>query len=575
MRIDHLSVKNYRTLAGCSIDFPDYYSAISGKNNAGKSNLLKVMRAFFVEEDEFDPYGGEMTSVSHKTDYPLWKRKDDQKEPIQFSMHIRVHKRRDEGLFKFVQTFLNFPCEEDDLVLEFGLTFDEKASSPTYSLSCQGKSVEDHFKVQEIHKKLRTSGAFVFHNSTRPRHPFGFNHRALSFFGSPSPEDREKIKEFKDQLFRRLNAVAAKHKQEISDMLGRLDEKYEVGISIPSLDFESFPFRLSLGDKKDDVPLDDWGSGTQNRTHILLALLRAKKIREAGTESNRITPIIIIEEPESFLHPSAQAEFGMLLRDLAKEFEVQVISTTHSPHMLSVERPDANILLVRRVERGRAFETQVEDTAGVDWMQPFAIALGVTSESFGPWRSILFADADELILVEGEIDKDYFDDLRRPEHQGKRLDVKGVIFPYGGDGFFAHDVMLKFILERFNRVIITFDLDVDVRIARKLETLGLKRNEDFFAIGQQAGGKRSIEGLLPITITSEVARTHPDVVDLASSTDEGSKNAKQKLKRLKQEAFFRAYSPLSDGYAELYKLAESINKALRKKRKGRNSSPAL
>lgn len=568
MRIDHLSVKNYRTLVDCSIDFPDYYSAISGKNNAGKSNLLKVMSAFFIEEDEFDPYAGEIMSVSHKADYPLWKRKDEQKDQIHFSMRIRVHKHKDEGLFKFVQTFLSFSCADEDLTLEFGLTFNEKLGGPTYSLSCQGNAVEDDFKIQEIHKKLRTSNAFVFHNSTQSRNPYAFNQRALSFFGSPTQEDKEKIKESKDQLFRRLNAVAAKHKQEISEMLGRLDEKYEVGISIPSFDFESFPFRLSLGDKKEDVPLDDWGSGTQNRTHILLALLRAKKIREAGTESNRITPIIVIEEPESFLHPSAQAEFGMLLRDLAKEFEVQVISTTHSPHMLSVERPDANILLTRRIERGRAYETQVEDTAGEDWMQPFATALGVTSESFGPWRSILFADADELLLVEGEIDKSYFENLMKPEHGEKRLDLKGAIFPYGGDGFFSHDVMMKFIIERFNRVIITFDLDVDHKIAKKLESLGLKRNEDFFAIGLGVGGKKNIEGLLPSAITSEVARTHPDVLDLASSTDEGHRDAKQKLKRLKQDAFFQVYTPLTDGYNEFYRLTESINKAIRKKRKG-------
>lgn len=568
MRIDHLSVKNYRTLVDCSIDFPEYYSAISGKNNAGKSNLLKVMRAFFIEEDVFDPYGGEVMSVVHKTDYPLWKRKDEIKDPIQFKMRIRVHRHKDEGLFKFVQTFLSFTCSEDDLVLEFGLTYKDKSGTPIYSLSCQEDLVEDDFKIQEIHKKLRTSNAFVFHNSTQPKHPYAFNQKALSFFGSPTQEDREKIKESKDQLFRRLNAVATKHKQEISAMLGRLDEKYEVGISIPSFDFEDFPFRLSLGDKKDDVPLDDWGSGTQNRTHILMALLRAKKIREAGTESNRITPIIIIEEPESFLHPSAQAEFGMLLRDLAREFEVQVISTTHSPHMLSVEHPGANILLSRKTERGRAHETLVDDTAGDDWMRPFAMALGVTSDCFGPWRSILFADADELILVEGEIDKDYFEDLRKLEHGDRRLDLRGAVFPYGGDGFFSHDVMMKFILGRFNRVIVTFDLDVDAKISRKLESLGLKRNEDFFAVGLAAGGKRNIEGLLPSTVTSEVAQTHPDVFDLASSVDDGNRDAKQRLKRLKQDAFFRSHLPLSEGYNEFYRLVESINKAIRKKRKG-------
>ncbi len=529
---------------------------------------MKVMRAFFVEDDGYDPFDTEATSVSHKSDYPLWKRQDEVRLPIEFSMRVRVHKLRDEGLFRFVQTFLSFTCEEDDIVLEFSLTFNNKSIEPIYRLTCHGEIINDEYKVQEIHKKLKTSNAFVFHNSTQPKHPYALNPRAVSFFGSLTDEDREKIKTAKDQLFKRLNAVAAKHKLEIGEMLGRLDEKYEVGISIPSFDVENFPFQLSLGDKKEDVPLDDWGSGTQNRTHILLALLRAKKIREAGTESNRITPIIVIEEPESFLHPSAQAEFGILLRDLSKEFEVQVIATTHSPHMLSVERPDANILLTRRTERGRALETQLEDTAGGDWMRPFAMALGVTADSFGPWRAILFADADELILVEGEIDKDYFEHLQKPEHGEKQLDLKGAVFSYGGDGFFSNDVMMKFILERFSRVIITFDLDVDGKVSKKLENLGLKRNEDFFSIGLAIGGKKNIEGLLPSQITSDVASVHPDVFDLASSSDEGNKDAKQKLKRFKQDAFFKTYKPGTDGYVEFYKLVDSINRSLKKKRKG-------
>ena len=232
-----------------------------------------------------------------------------------------------------------------------------------------------------------------------------------------------------------------------------------------------------------DVPLQDWGSGTQNRTQILLALFKAKTIREAAQESDRITPILIIEEPESFLHPSAQAEFGRILRDLAREFEVQVIVTTHSPHMLSFGRPESNILLSRRVERGRLYETIVETTSGKDWMRPFALALGVTDESFEPWRAVLFNNSQELLLVEGEIDKEHMEKLRDPSHGHAEFDIQGDVFAYGGDGFFAHDTLLRFIMQRFNRVVVTFDLDVESKVIRKLESLGLKRNEGFVAIG--------------------------------------------------------------------------------------------
>jgi len=48
---------------------------------------------------------------------------------------------------------------------------------------------------------------------------------------------------------------------------------------------------------------------------------------ESEPSASKITPVIIIEEPESFLHPSAQAEFGRVLHDFAEEFQVQVIVT--------------------------------------------------------------------------------------------------------------------------------------------------------------------------------------------------------------------------------------------------------
>ncbi|WP_083853536.1 AAA family ATPase [Synechococcus sp. PCC 6312] len=158
-------------------------------------------------------------------------------------------------------------------------------------------------------------------------------------------------------FFKVLRTIAQKHKEEIVDLLGRLDDKYEVEIAIPRMNLERFPMAISLGDKKHGVPLQDWGSGTQNRTKILLSLLQARRMSQSASESDKITPIIIIEEPESFLHPSAQAEFGKLLQDLSKEFQVQVIATTHSPHMLSLEQPNCNLLLCRKIVGKQLRET--------------------------------------------------------------------------------------------------------------------------------------------------------------------------------------------------------------------------
>jgi len=70
------------------------------------------------------------------------------------------------------------------------------------------------------------------------------------------------------------------------------------------------PLGINLRDRNVKVPINDWGSGTQNRTYILMALLQAYRIKTTGTQDQKITPFVVIEEPESFLHPSGQAEFG-------------------------------------------------------------------------------------------------------------------------------------------------------------------------------------------------------------------------------------------------------------------------
>ena len=61
------------------------------------------------------------------------------------------------------------------------------------------------------------------------------------------------------------------------------------------------------------MPLNDSGSGTQNRTQILMSVLQANRIKTNPSLDDKITPLVVIEEPESFLHPSAQSEFGRIL----------------------------------------------------------------------------------------------------------------------------------------------------------------------------------------------------------------------------------------------------------------------
>jgi putative ATP-dependent endonuclease of the OLD family len=182
-----------------------------------------------------------------------------------------------------------------------------------------------------------------------------------------------------DQQMRRL---AKDHMRRLGNLIGRLDDKFDVEASMPEgFAMRRMPIGINLKDRNVDAPLNDWGSGTQNRTHILMAILQANRIKTTSALDEKVTPFVVIEEPESFLHPSAQAEFGGILSTLSVEFGIQIIATTHSPYMLNKEKPESNILLTRNVRYKKACETRLVEVGGDNWMAPFADHLYQFSET--------------------------------------------------------------------------------------------------------------------------------------------------------------------------------------------------
>ena len=372
------------------------------------------------------------------------------------------------------------------------------------------------------------------------------------------------MEKLKKDMDKGLQKIAKGQQQELEGLLGRLETKYKVGLSVTAFDLGWLPFNLTLGDSKHDVTLDNWGSGTQNRTLILRALFRAKQIGDAEASAGKITPLIVIEEPESFLHPYAQAEFGRVLQDLAEEFRVQVLVTTHSPYLLSLNRPESNILLERRSHYGQLRETQRIDSTGENWMAPFGQALEMSSDEFKPWQKLFGSSSDAILLVEGETDKQYFEMLRDPAHGSNALAFEGDIISYDGTGTLKNTVLLRFIKNRYKRVFVTFDLDMKSEVEKCLIALSMKRDHDFVPIGLEAPGKRAIEGLLPDIVRTAVFAKVPDLVMAATSgTKEERDQARNQLKRKYLDEFRATAKPGIEHFAEFYKIVKIANRALR------------
>ena len=563
MKIASLRIRNFRTLEAVDLSFPSSYAAICGPNDSGKTNVVRAVRALMKEETQFPVISfGNEDEVTLKDDYPKWKDTSPAERQIEFEISLEVDKGRDTGFYQFLTKQLSLEDAADILTLSIAIVHGAERPEPAVRVNCAGNSYAD-LEAQEVLKRLQSSRSILFHNSTQTDPRFPFRSHFGGIIRAESAEHESLVASMKKTVNKGLNKISKTHQKEIESLLGRLESKYRVGLSMPAFDFSSVPFSVTLGQKKFEVPLDDWGSGTKNRTLVLMTLFRAKQLSESEASAGKITPVIVIEEPESFLHPAAQAEFGRVLQDLAEEFQVQVIVTTHSPYLLSIGSPESNILLERRLRYKQLQETQRVDTAGDNWMEPFSLALGLESEEFKPWKRLLLAASDSILLVEGDGDRDYFEMLRDEAHGPNRLHFDGEIVSYDGTGSLANTVLLRFIKNRHKKLFVTYDLDAEQVVAKTLNALGLQRRNDFLPVGINAAGKRCIEGLLPDSITNAIYGANSALVQAATSgTKDEQTSAKNNLKKLLLAEFKSKAVPGNEYFAGFYQLVKVINKAL-------------
>jgi putative ATP-dependent endonuclease of OLD family len=104
-------------------------------------------------------------------------------------------------------------------------------------------------------------------------------------------------------------------------------------------------------------------------------------------------------------------------------------------------------------------ETEAVTTAGDRWMAPFAEHLGVVDPDFDAWRALFKTGKSRVLLVEGDMDREYFMHLKKVMGSQFALPDDVEIVPYGGVGALKNTVLVKFMIGRFERIFITLDLD--------------------------------------------------------------------------------------------------------------------
>lgn len=138
----------------------------------------------------------------------------------------------------------------------------------------------------------------------------------------------------RDKLDELENAISNLIGEEISIYIGA-DEEQDFYITIEA----------AIGDEDHYVPVELWGTGllqiTQLYSYVIL-------FRPA---------VLLADEPDAHLHPSRQKLLGDAFRNIAENYNCQVIATTHSEHLIS-SRPENTKLIWMRDGESETYERE-------------------------------------------------------------------------------------------------------------------------------------------------------------------------------------------------------------------------
>lgn len=403
MKITEIMINNFRSIDEATIKFTEDLMCTVGRNDVGKSNLIKAIETFFskrtFELSDF-PFGsqeGVETEICIHFE-------DHSNLPEEFKLENEAifkitYKNTSSKITKYIECLKEFiPPEEEELKgynnikkigKSLGVEFPETKPSDSEEvkkLETRVRSVIEELKGTnvwiDITKKWSEVEVYFPEIITVPAAQDPENEQKMtsdsSAFGSLFRVGIRKLLQQDEEGVQAISFLEEKMRSVNENILNTVEEKllsqgntFNLSQQASPLDIsKSFSFEMNIEDEHGvKTPLSQRGNGLQRS--VLMAIIRAqsdinKKISNPTEPQERSGNtdkyLYLIEEPEAFLHLSAQRDLYYSIKELISDGS-QALITTHSTLFMDEGDLDQVVLLLR--EEGKTSTTQALDIEDV------------------------------------------------------------------------------------------------------------------------------------------------------------------------------------------------------------------
>ena len=464
MYISKLIIKNYKSIKDEIFLFNKGINILVGKNNAGKSNIVSALNEILGDKYNSTAYEDKIfftdgTSILEKNfkiiaeideirnlDYSLldnikkstglinitdyfneneekfeseWLIKDDdelkESYPELFNFrgtNLLEWKKKEELKDIFDNTkklwiYKYYNKDEDTNLYNIILKVEDTIESPFSPIIKKEKYYRMLYINPNIKATLMTSlliPAFRTTETTLKITKWSWYGKLLQkkWNDSCKTEHQEAIDKVSDELRKTIGNVFADLKNDINNQLKKTLSLMNVSIDISMLENKSEDYykniRLSVDDGI-ETPLENKGSGLQSLIMIELFKFYCKIFNQSS--------LLILEEPELFLHPHAKRMLSDILIDFIGDDRNQIIITTHSEeflHNVDIE----NINVIRKTSDGtKKSRISKENYGDGKELQKLKIELQHKNAEMFFAEKVILVEGEEQIIIPEIIKKIY------------------------------------------------------------------------------------------------------------------------------------------------------------------------